>query len=231
MKIILFILAVIPVLILSIYIYSNDREKEPKLLLLKLFGCGILSSLFIFLFSYLLFEFFPDFKIDLYNFNFIKYFIYSFLLVSFVEEGCKWLSTRFVGYTSKHFDEAYDIIVYSSFVALGFAFVENIMYVFNYGIGAAILRAIISVPGHLSFGIMMGYYMLLAKLSKNKKDYRKYMICSFIFPLLIHGSYDFLLLFNNIYLLVILLILLFIFYIFSYIKIKTVIEIKKKITN
>ena len=45
------------------------------------------------------------------------------------------------------------------------------MYVFNYGIGAAILRAIISVPGHLSFGIMMGYYMLLAKLSKNKKDY------------------------------------------------------------
>lgn len=229
MKIILFILAVLPVLILSIYIYSNDREKEPKILLLKLFGCGILSSLLVFLFSYLLFEFFPSFRIDLYNFSFIKYFIYSFLLVSFFEEGCKWLSTRFVGYNSKHFDEAYDIIVYSSFVALGFAFIENIMYVFNYGISAAILRAIISVPGHLSFGIMMGYYVLLARLSKNKKDYRKYMICSFVFPLLIHGSYDFLLLFKNTYILIIMLILLFLFYIFTYYKIKNVLKINKKL--
>ena len=231
MKIILFLLAIIPILILSIYIYSNDVEKEPKILLFKLFGCGIISSLLVFLVSYLLFEFFPDLRINLYEFNYIKYFIYSFLLVSFFEEGCKWISTRFFGYNSKYFDEAYDIIVYASFVALGFAFLENIMYVFTYGVNAAILRAVISVPGHLSFGIMMGYYMLLAKLSKTKKNHRKYMIYSFIFPILIHGSYDFLLLFKNTYILIIMLILLFMFYIFSYMKIKRVIEMKKKITN
>ncbi len=231
MKIILFILAIIPILILGLYIYNKDVEKEPKILLLKLFVCGIFSSLFVFLFSYLLFEIFDDFSINLYEYSYFKYFIYSFMLVAFLEEGCKWLSTRFVGYNSKYFDEAYDIIVYSSFVALGFSFVENIMYVFNYGISAAILRALISVPGHLSFGIMMGYYMLLAKLSKTKKDYRKYMIFSFVFPLLIHGSYDFLLLLKNTYILIILLTLLFLFYIFSYIKIKKVIEMKKKIIN
>lgn len=231
MKIILFILAIIPILILGLYIYNKDVEKEPKILLLKLFVCGIFSSLFVFLFSYLLFEIFDDFSINLYEYSYFKYFIYSFMLVAFLEEGCKWLSTRFVGYNSKYFDEAYDIIVYASFVALGFSFVENIMYVFNYGISAAILRALISVPGHLSFGIMMGYYMLLAKLSKTKKDYRKYMIFSFVFPLLIHGSYDFLLLLKNTYILIILLTLLFLFYIFSYIKIKKVIEMKKKIIN
>lgn len=231
MKIILFILAIIPILILGLYIYNKDVEKEPKILLLKLFVCGIFSSLFVFLFSYLLFEIFDDFSINLYKYSYFKYFIYSFMLVAFLEEGCKWLSTRFVGYNSKYFDEAYDIIVYASFVALGFSFVENIMYVFNYGISAAILRALISVPGHLSFGIMMGYYMLLAKLSKTKKDYRKYMIFSFVFPLLIHGSYDFLLLLKNTYILIILLTLLFLFYIFSYIKIKKVIEMKKKIIN
>lgn len=231
MRMVLFLLAVIPVLILGLYIYNKDIEKEPKVLLLKLFGLGILSSVFVFIFSYLLFRYFPNFRIELYDFNYIKYFMYSFILVSFVEEGCKWLSTRFVGYNSKYFDEPYDIIVYSSFVALGFAFLENIMYVFNYGVGAAILRATISVPGHLSFGIMMGYYMLLAKLSKNKKKSRKYMICSFVFPVLIHGSYDFLLLLKNTYILFILLVLLFLFYIFSYLKIKKVIEMKKKITN
>ena len=231
MKIILFILAIIPILILGLYIYNKDVEKEPKILLLKLFVCGIFSSFFVFLFIYLLFEIFDDFSINLYEYSYFKYFIYSFMLVAFLEEGCKWLSTRFVGYNSKYFDEAYDIIVYASFVALGFSFVENIMYVFNYGISAAILRALISVPGHLSFGIMMGYYMLLAKLSKTKKDYRKYMIFSFVFPLLIHGSYDFLLLLKNTYILIILLTLLFLFYIFSYIKIKKVIEMKKKIIN
>ena len=231
MKIILFILAVIPVLILGLYIYNKDMQKEPKILLLKLFISGIISSILVFLVSYLLFEFFPDLRINIYEFNYIKYFIFSFLLVSFFEEGCKWLSTRFIGYNSKYFDEAYDIIVYSSFVALGFSFLENIMYVFNYGISAAILRAIISVPGHLSFGIMMGYYMLLAKLSKTKNKYRKYMIYSFIFPMLIHGSYDFLLLFKNTYILIIMLTLLFMFYIFSYMKIKRVVQIKKKITN
>lgn len=231
MKIILFILAVIPVLILGLYIYNKDMQKEPKILLLKLFISGIISSILVFLVSYLLFEFFPDLRINIYEFNYIKYFIFSFLLVSFFEEGCKWLSTRFIGYNSKYFDEAYDIIVYSSFVALGFSFLENIMYVFNYGISAAVLRAIISVPGHLSFGIMMGYYMLLAKLSKTKNKYRKYMIYSFIFPMLIHGSYDFLLLFKNTYILIIMLTLLFMFYIFSYMKIKRVVQIKKKITN
>ena len=231
MKIILFILAVIPVLILSLYIYNKDVEKEPKVLLFKLFGCGMISSLFVFFTSYLLLEFFDDFRINLNSVDYIKYFIYSFMLVSFLEEGCKWFSTRFVGYNNKYFDEAYDIIVYASFVALGFAFVENLMYVFSYGISAAILRALISVPGHLSFGIMMGYYMLLAKLSKTKKNYRKYMFCSFFFPLLIHGSYDFLLLLKNTYILVILLTLLFLFYIFSYFKIKRVVQMKKKITN
>lgn len=231
MRIDLLILAVIPILIFCLYIYNKDVEKEPKILLLKLFSSGIISSLLVFLVSYLLFEFFPNFRINLYDFNFIKYFIYSFILVAFLEEGCKWLSTRFIGYNSKYFDEAYDIIVYSSFVALGFAFLENIMYVFNYGISAAILRAIISVPGHLSFGIMMGYYMLLAKLSKTKTNHRKYMIYSFIFPMLIHGSYDFLLLFKNTYILIAMLTLLFVFYIFSYLKIKRVIKIKKKILN
>lgn len=231
MKIILFILAIIPILILGLYIYNKDVEKEPKILLLKLFVCGILSSLFVFLFSYLLFEFFNDFRINLNSVDYVKYFIYSFLLVSFFEEGCKWLSTRLIGYNSKYFDEPYDIIVYASFVALGFSFIENIMYVFNYGVSAAVLRAVISVPGHLSFGIMMGYYMLLAKLSENKRDYKKYMIISFIFPVLIHGSYDFLLLLKNTYILIILFTLLFLFYVFSYFKIRQVLEITKKISN
>ena len=194
-------------------------------------NAGVLSSIIVFLFSYVLLEVFISLKIDLNELDYFKYFIYSFLFVSLIEEGFKWLSTRFIGYSSKHFDESFDIIVYASFVALGFAFLENIMYVFNYGMSAAILRALISVPGHLSFGIMMGYYMLLSKISRNKTKKRKYMIYSFLFPFLLHGLYDYLLLLKNTYVLIALFILLFMFFVFNYIKIKDVIKNNKKISN
>lgn len=231
MRIDLLLLAILPIIILGLYIYNKDIEKEPKLLLFKLFGSGVLSSIFVFLLSYVISEVFISFDIDLNKIDYFNYFIYSFIFVALIEEGCKWLSTRFIGYNSKYFDESFDIIVYSSFVALGFAFLENIMYVFNYGVSAAILRALISVPGHLSFGIMMGYYMLLSKLSKNKTKKRKYMIYSFLFPFLLHGLYDYLLLLKNTYVLIILFILLFMFFVFNYIKVREVIENNKKISN
>lgn len=231
MRIDLLLLAILPIVILGLYIYNKDIEKEPKILLFKLFGFGVLSSVFVFFFSYVLSEVLIYFKIDMNTVNYFNYFIYSFLFVSLIEEGCKWLSTRFIGYNSKYFDESFDIIVYASFVALGFAFLENIMYVFNYGISAAILRALISVPGHLSFGIMMGYFMLLSKINKNKNKKRKYMIYSFLFPFLLHGLYDYLLLLKNTYILIVLFILLFMFFIFNYIKIRDVIKNNKKISN
>lgn len=231
MRIDLLLLAILPIIILGLYIYNKDIEKEPKLLLFKLFGSGVLSSIFVFLLSYVISEVFISFDIDLNKIDYFNYFIYSFIFVALIEEGCKWLSTIFIGYNSKYFDESFDIIVYSSFVALGFAFLENIMYVFNYGVSAAILRALISVPGHLLFGIMMGYYMLLSKLSKNKTKKRKYMIYSFLFPFLLHGLYDYLLLLKNTYVLIILFILLFMFFVFNYIKVREVIENNKKISN
>ena len=49
------------------------------------------------------------------------------------------------------------------------------------------MRAVLSVPGHGLFGVMMGYFFALAKFSANKKI----LWLSFIAPLLFHGLYDF----------------------------------------
>ncbi len=94
---------------------------------------------------------------------FAKSFFDSFFLAAIPEEISKWLVLYWIVWKSREFDEHYDGIIYAVFVSLGFALVENIMYVVNRGMGVALIRAVLSVPGHGSFGVLMGYYFSLAK--------------------------------------------------------------------
>ena len=104
-----------------------------------------------------------------------------------------------IGYKNKEFDEIYDIIIYSVFVALGFAAFENILYVLGNetieaSITTGVLRAILAVPGHACDGLFMGYYLSLAKISElqnQKEESKKYLLKSWLIPTILHGTYDF----------------------------------------
>lgn len=92
---------------------------------------------------------------------------------------------------NKYFDEKMDGIVYAVFVSLGFAAVENILYLFNNYesfISVGISRAIFSVPGHFCFGILMGYYYSLAKFYPKGPQINKILIL--IAPIIAHGIYN-----------------------------------------
>ena len=67
------------------------------------------------------------------------------------------------------FDEHYDGIVYGAAVSLGFATVENILYLFANGLESALGRAILPVSSHALFGVIMGYYLGKAKFSEGKE--------------------------------------------------------------
>ena len=183
--VLLFIIAILPVVLLGIYINSKDNKKEPKTLLVGLFSAGILSCVLVLLISALMEKIFPFFGRDLNKFNYFELLLYTFIGISLVEEGCKWFFTTIIGYKNRNFDEAYDIIVYATFVSLGFASIENLLYVYNGNIVTGILRALTSVPGHVCFGITMGYYLLLAKI------HIKNLILSILVPIIEHGLYDF----------------------------------------
>ena len=205
-QVILFILAILPIALICRYIYTKDSEKEPTSLLVGLFVSGISSCLLVF--------------------------IINIIGVALVEEGCKWLFAKAIGFNNKNFDQPYDIIVYTTFISLGFAALENILYVMSYGIEAAILRSITSIPGHASFGIVMGYYLLLAKLSlnnHNKKLYRKNILLSILIPIITHGIYDYFLFLGNIFLLLVLLILFILFFKYNYKKVKQISSLTSKI--
>ena len=96
-------------------------------------------------------------------------------------------------YAHAQFDEHYDGIVYGTSVSLGFATLENILYLVGHGVEYAFTRALLPVSSHALFGVVMGFYIGKARFSA-KKEQVKWLILSLTLPVLFHGLYDFILL-------------------------------------
>lgn len=216
---------ILPMILIIVYINNKDKQKEPIGLLIQLFLLGMVSCLLALGISLVLDEFVPFMKASDSK-TITSIFLYSFVGVALIEELSKWLLLYIRGYKSSHFDELYDVIVYSIFVSLGFAFLENIIFLINeetINIYAVILRAITAVPGHACYGVFMGYYLSLSKkfkIEENKSLTRNNIILSITVPILLHGVYDFCL-FSNIRILTyVFIIFMIILYIVSYRKIE-----------
>lgn len=197
----LFILTIAPAIFLAAYIYKKDvYEKESTKLLTRLFFAGILSAMLTIIISSILGGIFPFFASDSTNvlyYSLPELFIYVFVGIAFVEEFSKWIFVKMIAWNNKEFNYLYDAIVYSVFVSLGFATIENILYALEVStLKNVLLRAVLAVPGHAFDGVFMGYNLAKAKLfklQKDKKNSRKYLIFSLLVPTLLHGIYDFLL--------------------------------------
>lgn len=230
---ILLILAALPVLIILLFVYLKDRNKEPLSLLVKLFFAGIMSCFMVLIVSRVMAGFLPFMNGALSEKSFIEIILYSFVGVAMVEEVCKWIMTYTIAYHNREFDELYDGIVYATFVSLGFAFFENVLYVMNSSsVNTALLRAVSAVPSHACDAIFMGYYLSMAKqyaLRKNEELEKKNIILSLIVPIILHGIYDYCLMSG----LTILIVLFIGFVIFLYIasikKLKNISNSNKRI--
>ena len=219
----LLFLSVLPVIILAFYIYSKDKDKEPTGLLIKLFFGGVLSLFITLVLSLIVCLFFPDFLSGTSGLDLTHLFFHVFFGIALIEEFSKWIIVYCVSYNHYEFDEVFDMVVYSAFVALGFACFENILYVFQNGMGTALIRGILAVPGHFFDGIFMGYYLSMAKVADINKDYsstKKNKFLSLIVPVLLHGIYDFCLFSGVFGFVIIFLIFMIILYIKSFAKIK-----------
>lgn len=193
---ILLFLAVLPVALLGLFIYKKDKNKEPMGLLAKIFFLGFFSAIPVVIVELFLGAFFPTDGVT----DFLSIFINVFISVALVEEGFKWFVTKLVGYDNKEFDEIYDIIVYAVFASLGFACIENILYVFSSGVSTAIMRAIFSIPGHTCFAVVMGYFFTKAKIASINNHHGLYvrnLILSIICPTVVHTIYDALLFYSS----------------------------------
>jgi len=195
----LILAAIAPATILLIFFYKIDRfEPEPIKLLLLLYFLGMISVIPILILEVILgaFNIFSYFDSDLTN-------LYDALIVAgFSEELFKWAIIIVFVYRSKEFDEYLDGIVYCVFVSLGFATIENILYVIDGSYSVAFIRAFLSVPAHMLFGVSMGYYISISKFSTTKAMKSRYMALALVVPILLHGAYDYFLMSRYTFLLI-----------------------------
>ena len=232
---ILLVIAILPVILLGMYIYKKDKHKEPRSLLVKLFVSGIISTFMVVIVSLLATFIFPFLNENHTTMTAIEFFIYIFIFIALLEEVCKWLMSYYIGYKSKEFDEFYDIVVYAVFVALGFAAFENILYVFDLqSIQVGIYRGLLAIPGHVCDGIAMGYYLSLAKYHEqkgNKKEEKRNKIKSILIPAIYHGIYDYCCLSESNIILITFIVFIIFLYTTSLKKIKLLSQENSTITN
>lgn len=187
----LFSLAVIPPLFLVYKIYKLDTiEKEPFKLLLALFLLGAFMTI-------------PAGYAEDVLGNILEMFVsggviysilHNFIVVAMVEELCKYLVLKRVTWKSAEFDYAFDAMVYAVVTSLGFACLENILYVFSFGLEVALLRAVTSIPMHAVFGVFMGAGYAVGKLHSTHGHELRASVSrrrGVLVAVLAHGTYDF----------------------------------------
>lgn len=169
-----------PGIALLTFFYLKDRyEPEPLKLVLRMFIFGAIIGFPVMIIQYGL-------KTEVSNHIIFS----SFISAGLLEEFFKWFIIYFVVYNHSEFDERYDGIVYAVAVSLGFATLENFLYLVTEGISVATIRALLPVSGHALFGVIMGYYIGLAKFLPQRDQQTKTLFLSILIPVLIHGCYD-----------------------------------------
>lgn len=185
--------ALIPPLLLLGIIYRMDKiEQEPPALMMGLFVRGVLA-----MFPILVLELLADQFIDFFPWSTLVYlFLAYFCIPGFIEEGVKYRVLVKRTWNDPNFNYRFDAVVYAVFVSLGFAAVENVLYVLTNGFATAVVRAIFSIPGHAMFGVVMGACLGTAKWMESHRQFEQAASLrkkAFLLPAVLHGLYDFLL--------------------------------------
>ena len=183
----------VPCVVLLWYINKKDSiEKEPTGLLVKLIFLGCLSTIQAMVLELVGTNILTSIGMD--ETSYLYIFIENFFIVALAEEGCKKLMLRLGSWKNPAFNYVFDGVVYGVCVALGFAGLENVLYISGFGMEVAVVRGLAAVPLHAICGVFMGHFYGLEKkytatgmtgLAKNVKT------LSIVIPVLIHGFYDF----------------------------------------
>jgi len=199
---ILLTVAIAPGLALFSYFYLRKQiAKEPSLTLFHTFLYGAIMT-FPILFIQHVFE-----EENIFS----NYFFRNVVFTSGLEEFFKWLILLLAIYRHVEFEDAYDGILYGASVSLGFATVENIIYLLTFGTDTAFLRALLPVSSHALFGVVMGYYFGRAKFAVAAKA-NNYLFLALLAPYGLHFIYNGILAVHDLWLYLIIPFMLFLWW-------------------
>jgi RsiW-degrading membrane proteinase PrsW (M82 family) len=189
--IIVILVAVAPCAFWLWIIYKGDKYKpEPKRLIVRIFFLGAIVAIPVALIEALLYPGSIEGNLSIPTAAYV-----AFVVAGFTEETGKFLVVRLGVYNSPHFEEPSDGLVYSAAAALGFASLENIVYVLGFGLEVIVIRGLFSNLAHVVFSALWGYPLALTKLGKLKPKYLTWF--GLLAAIVAHGIFDFLLFTNT----------------------------------
>ena len=185
-----FFMAVIPSLLFVWYYYKQDKlRRQPKGLIIKVFMIGSIYTLPVYFLEYIVSLSNAYFDISYILF----YFFEAFIVTGLCEEYIKLRIVKKYVYETGNFSGIMDGIIYTITASLGFACMENVIYVMHGTLAMALARGVTAVPMHAVCGGMMGYYIGMAKFAGTKKEEKFLMNRGLWLAICVHGLYDFLL--------------------------------------
>jgi len=183
---------ILPVLFWAFYHYHKDRRQpEPVGHLLFTFFLGV-GSYYIGMFLYRALDI-VGLRFDAYQLaetNLPGFFVYSLLAIGAIEELAKMIPFLLLVIRFKEFDEPIDGVIYGSFIALGFAAVENVQYLQSVSQIEAMARGFAGPVIHIVFASVWGYYIGRAYL--RQRSLGRTIVTMLAFTAILHGIYDFL---------------------------------------
>lgn len=216
--ILLIIFALMPSLIWLSYYLKKDVHPEPKRMVLKIFICGMIITVpaaflgiaFSYFFNKLSYSFYIlpspeqiDYVVksssvadlpDLNLLSFLFFFIYLFVGVALVEEFFKYFVVRCEVLNNPEFDEPIDAMIYMIIAGLGFAALENILYLsflseLNTILTVNIMRFLGAVLLHALWSATFGFFLALAIFEKKHKF--KLFLIGLLTATLLHASFNY----------------------------------------
>jgi RsiW-degrading membrane proteinase PrsW (M82 family) len=181
---------VIPALLLVRYYYRQDKARpEPKGLVVRVFLFGLLSAVVAIPLELLALQF-----QRLFNPRSILYPLFkAFVVAGLVEEYLKLTVVRLTAFRDPAFDEVMDGVVYTVVAGMGFACLENVLYVLSSSLGTALVRAFTAVPLHAVSSGLMGYSLGRARIATSAGATQALVARGLLSAVAVHGLYDFLL--------------------------------------
>lgn len=185
-------LSVVPAALLAGFIwYSDITTNEPLGLLVATFLLAVLFATFAAVVN-------SVFAPGLRSIPLVGTVLFFYLIVGPVEEGVKLLAVRVFAYRSDTFDAVIDGAVYGGIAGLGFAAIENAIYIastvatadvgtISAATGIATVRALVG-PGHVIYSAIAGYYLGLAKF--NPQHAGPIVVKGLVIAAFVHGTYN-----------------------------------------
>ena len=206
-------LALLPGIVIIIYIYRKDKvEKEPWRLIIKLLIFGALSCIPAAFCENLIDSMAPSYPEGTIQYALLM----AFASAALCEEVFKYIFLKIGAWRNPEFGYRFDGIVYGVSVAVGFALLENVLYVATGGLYVALMRGVLAVPLHAFCGVFMGIFFGAAKAAQvHGESTGKYQFLALFVPFMIHGIYDTLAFMGNSTASVILLAFVLLMYIVS----------------